>query len=497
MSQAGGAGQSSYSKRFSRLAASAEGQRLSTSLCFWVSIIWTRGFLKDTELISRTLSGLHICPIIRWEMRTAVIFMCLVATACGGPVHRQPIHLHLQQAQEHQQRPPFENFPNREALQELARVRMILEQYAKVFPTMNVPAIQPQNPMLNIPWPVLPSGTPLVTPPQAVPTAAENPQVALSRPDQQVVPEAVSAQPGLIGDPPVQPMTQAPDPGAEAAQPNEQQPQGGPPFLMPGQPNTWAPQPGVPFLLPLPPNTQGTQPAEQPGLPAQMPQVFPSYGFLPFFPSQTNQQFPGYGMPLFFPSGYPQLPVQPAEADQTVQPSLPVQPIQPEQPLQPIVPGQQQIPQIFYMIRQPMIGPFGSASSEELQATGGMGGIGMFLPGFGSGVSAPGVSAAVPGGLPAGQGVAPGGKADPAVPEAPSTSGGPVTSPALPARLDTPLTDAAAGPNGGKPADQSNLPQPSLSTRSQPAGSLLPAMSAPPSSPNALPVPGGEADLYP
>ncbi|XP_064194034.1 ameloblastin isoform X2 [Anguilla rostrata] len=416
-------------------------------------------------------------------MRVAIVFLCLLVTVCGGPVHRLSLHHILQQAQQHQQRHQSESSPNQEALQELAHVRHILEQYAKVFPPVNTPAVQPQNHQLNIPQLALPSGTPLESPPQVPPTA-------VWRPDQQVVPEAVS----------VQPMTQAPELGTEAAgpaAPNEQQPQVEPPVLGPVQPNTWAPQPGVPFLLPLPPNTQGTQPTDQPALPAQFPQMFPSYGFLPMFPSQTGtQQFPGYGMPVFFPNGYPQLSVHPAEADQTVQTGQPVQPVQPVLPAQPAVPGQQQIPQIFYMIQQPMVGPFGSASSEELQATGAMGGFGMFLPGFGSGISNPGVGAVVPGGLPAGQGVDPGAKADPALAEVPPTSGAPLLSAPQPAGPETTLSkDPAAGLSAGKPTVQSNLPQPGLTTGSEPA--VLPVMSSPASNPNARSVAGAETDLYP
>ncbi|KAJ8407485.1 hypothetical protein AAFF_G00273420 [Aldrovandia affinis] len=297
------------------------------------------------------------------------------------------------------------------------------------------------------PQQALPPGIPLETPPQVDPLGTNQQQ-------------GVSVQPGLIGDLPVQPITQAPQPGAEVfvpAMPNEQETQAGPPVLMPVQPNTWVPQPGVPFLVPLPPNTQGTLPTDQPGL----PQMFPPYGFLPVFPSQTgNQQFPGYGLPLFFPTGFsPQLPGQPTDTAQTAQPSLPVLPGQPAQPTQP---GQQQIPQIFYMIRQPTAGPFGSASSEESQGAGTMGGFGMFLPGFGGGVPSAGVNSAIPGGLPAGQGVDPAIGADPVPP----------TAAVLPVGLEIPLDkDPAGGLVAGKPTDHSN---PGLTAGSEPKSTALP-----------------------
>ncbi|KAI1887537.1 hypothetical protein AGOR_G00191330 [Albula goreensis] len=433
---------------------------------------------KDT-----VLQGLLIFPIIR--MRVTIIFTCFLATVYGGPLHRPATKYILHQAHHRQQQLQPEAIPSPEAARELERVRQILEQYTQMFP----PVVQPQNPVPNTPQLVLPSGTPLETPPHDPPTAAGSTHLVPFTPDQQVVPEAVSAQPGLVGDLPVQPMTQAPELAAETispALPNEQGPQAGAPELLPVQPNTWAPQPGGPFLVPLPPNTQGAQPTDQP---AQIPQVFSPYGFLPVFPSQSGtQQFPGFGLPVFFPAGYPQLPAQPTETAQNAQPSLPVQPVQPAQPTQT---GQQQVPQIFYMIRQPMAGPFGSASSEELQAAGPMGGLGMFLPGFGGGISNTGVNPIIPGGLPAGQG------ADPAQPVVPPTS------PVLPAGQETPLpTDTAAGVMAAEPTNQSNPSAPNPATQSSNAHPAPPTSSRSSTRPDATSntgstITGAETDLYP
>ncbi|KAG7458610.1 hypothetical protein MATL_G00222300 [Megalops atlanticus] len=417
-------------------------------------------------------------------MRAAFIFSCLLATVCTAPV-RTPAMRHIIRQIQAQQRPQPAASVSQEAMQDLARVKNMLEQYARMFPPLNVPAVQPQNPMLQIPPLVLPSGTPLETPPQDPLAAAKPPQVEPSQAEPpQVEPPQVAPDVVLKGDLPVQgDMTQAPEPGTQVLQPaapTEQGPQAVPPVIVPLQPNPWAPQPGLQVLTPFQPNFPGVTPTDQPTPTGQLPQVFPSYGYFPFFPAQTgNQQFPAHGFPLFFPAAFPQPPAQPADTAQTTQPVQPVQPAQPGQP------GQQQIPQIFYMMRQTMAGPFGSASSEELQGAGPMGGFGMFLPGFGGGLPTAGVGPVLPGGLPAGQGQG----LDPALSGAPPTS--PLAPTALPAGLEN--ADTAAGPG-----DQSNRPVLGLTTPSASSRVAPPTVTAPQVFPDPTPSTGGtDTDLYP
>nr|XP_015200950.1 PREDICTED: calcium-binding protein P-like isoform X2 [Lepisosteus oculatus] len=449
-------------------------------------------------------------------MRSAIVLMCLIGTTLSMPLQvYQQLQRQMLQQIHHQQQPQKQQAGNpryfslsQETMREMARYKAFMQQQSMMFPSLNMPphstGLQPpQIPQFT--GVQLPHNTGLQPPIQAQPS-----QTPTSQAPSQLPPQGPSQLPHQM-TPSFQPVEY--QPGLQQMQlvHAEQQYEYETPFLLPqvpgqltpvgatagsapatptapaaprqqgdqaGQqhPTAQAPQPGVQVLQPniqIPqtgingpqPGTQGHQPT----LPAQLPPVFNTFGILPIMPpqAQDEQQFPGYG--VFFNTAFPQQPVQPPQA---AQPGAP--------------PQQQMIPQILYLQIQPMQsamggGGFGSASSEEMQAAGGVAGFGGFVPGFaGSGYG--GFGGTVPGTegvFPTGQGILP------VAPDAglfPVGQGGSPTAPAVfPAgHGNLPPTPGSTVPVQGsnnQPAPQSRDPAFSMTT---PAGVRAATVGNPP-----------------